>query len=287
MRVAVMTMVRNEAAMLPRWLDYYGGQVGREHLYVFDDQSEDGSTNGTGATVIRLPVRASETGRAFSPFKAAIGSRFARMLLLMYDAVVFTDVDEFIVPDPRRHASLPDFVAATEQDVVAPIGLNLLHSPASAPPLDPGRPMLQQRRHVRFAPFMCKPVIVRTATTWGSGQHGAATEYRIHRDVFLLHAHYADLDAALRSQQGRHHVYEEEDSSKASMWSVSPEHLATIVSRWTADDDDPEPPVFEPETIDLDGVVRPRPKRGGFTSRGLSNEHYPLMRLPDYLADQF
>ena len=37
---------------------------------------------------------------------------------------------------------------------------------------------------------------------------------------------------------------------------------------------------------DLDGIVRPRPKRGGFTSRGLSNDNYPLMSLPPYLADQ-
>jgi hypothetical protein len=37
---------------------------------------------------------------------------------------------------------------------------------------------------------------------------------------------------------------------------------------------------------DLDGIVRPRPKRGGFTSRGLSNDSYSLISLPLYVADQ-
>ena len=285
MRVAVMTMVRNEAAMLPRWVGYYGSQVGHENLYVFDDQSDDGSTTGIDATVLRLPVRAAQIGRDFSPFKAAVGSKFARMLLIMYDAVIFTDVDEFIVADPRRHDSLVDFVASVQDDVVAPIGLNVLHSPSSAPPLDSQRPLLQQRRHVKLAPFMCKPVIARTATTWGPGQHGCMHEYRIHREAFLVHAHYADMARALQAQEERHDVFRLEASDKTSMWSVSPERLATIVAGWTAHDDD-EPATFDPSTIDLDGIVRPRPKRGGFTSRGLSNDNYPLMSLPPYLADQ-
>src|SRR5262245_57139984 len=54
-RVAVLTTVRDEAQMLPRWLDYYGRQVGSENLLVLDDNSVDGSTKDLPCTVYQLP----------------------------------------------------------------------------------------------------------------------------------------------------------------------------------------------------------------------------------------
>lgn len=54
-RVVVITMVRDEAAMLSRWVDYYGREVGLGNLVVLDDNSVDGSTTGLACPVYRLP----------------------------------------------------------------------------------------------------------------------------------------------------------------------------------------------------------------------------------------
>ena len=43
--VAVLTVARDEAAMLPRWVAHYGSHVGVENLVVVDDNTSDGSTD--------------------------------------------------------------------------------------------------------------------------------------------------------------------------------------------------------------------------------------------------
>jgi hypothetical protein len=43
-KVAVVTMCKNESEFLPIWLNYYGGLFGFENLYIIDDDSSDGST---------------------------------------------------------------------------------------------------------------------------------------------------------------------------------------------------------------------------------------------------
>ena len=37
MRIAALTMVRNDDFFLERWIGYYGKVLGRENLYVFFD----------------------------------------------------------------------------------------------------------------------------------------------------------------------------------------------------------------------------------------------------------
>jgi hypothetical protein len=97
MRVAAITVARDEATMLPVWIRYYGGQLGMENLYVFDDNSVDGSTDDLPCDVIRIPpVRDGK----FESTRMRLVSGFADALLAVYDAVLFCDVDEFVVADP-------------------------------------------------------------------------------------------------------------------------------------------------------------------------------------------
>lgn len=273
--------------MLPRWLGYYGEQVGVENLVILDDQSDDGSTADIGATVIRLPRRAASTAETFDTAKMRLSNGLASTLLAVYDVVVFVDVDEFIIPDPRHYSGLRDYLThGPSADVIAPIGLNLVHSPRSAPALDPDLPLLQQRRHVRFAPYMCKPAIKRKPFAWGRGQHGIKAEYAIHRDVFLLHSHYADLDLAVETQRARFEEFRTWGSGERSIWSRPPESLPAHLEEWTVDEGDPDPPLFDPQTIAIEGVVQQREKRGGYTSRTGPNREQPLMTVPDYLDTQ-
>lgn len=281
-----MTMVRNEAGMLPRWLQHYGSHVGSDALFVIDDVSDDGSVDGIDATVIRLPERSTAGGRRFDRFKAQMANRLGHTLLTAYDAVIFTDVDEFLVPDPRRFTNLHEYLESLgSRDVVAPIGLNLMHSPLDAPPVRPDLPLLAQRRHVRFAPFMCKPMVKRRPYRWGPGQHGIQARYSIDRGLFMFHAHYADLEQATGTHAHRHTEFQVSDTGRNSMWKYPPDEFTRHIASMAHDESAPLP-VFDPETLPLQSVVRPRPKRGGYTSRGGPMRIQPMMELPHYLTDQ-
>ena len=159
-QIAVVTVVRDEAVMLPRWVAHYSAQLGGpDRLVVIDDNSADGSTDGLPCTVLRMPPRLKGS---FEPTRMGMVNGIASGLLAAYDAVIFADADEFLVADPSKYADLRELVAdRPEHDVIGAMGLNVVHHLGEEPPLDPARPVLEQRRLAKFLPLMCKPAFPR------------------------------------------------------------------------------------------------------------------------------
>ena len=145
--------------MLPLWVRYYGGQFGTDNLYVVDDNSEDGSTDNLPCDVLHIPpIRDGK----FNSTRMAVVGNLGRSLLQLYDVVLFCDTDEFIVPDPDRHAGLKEYVETRSGDglnAVGSLGFNVVHDVGSEPPLDLDKPLLGQRQLAKFLPLMCKPAI--------------------------------------------------------------------------------------------------------------------------------
>jgi hypothetical protein len=302
MHVAVMTMVRNEGAMIPRWLAYYGEQVGSRNLFVLDDMSTDGSLDEAAATVIHLPVRAT-VGRTTEADaggvadsgtgqfrKTAASNKFAVALLEFYDVVIFVDADEFIVPDPRRYEGLLDYLEHNRDAVVAPLGLNLVHIPEWEPALRPDQPLLRQRRYVKISSLMSKPAIKRVPSKWTGGTHGIAHEYRVRSDILLLHAKFADVDTLRRTHAQRHREYVATGAGGRSTWIMPPEKMEESISEWTRAPSPRKVRDFDPDQIDTSDYVRLTPKhdyRSGGQGVRESMRRQPFWRLPDYLTDQF
>jgi hypothetical protein len=185
-------MVYNEADLLPIWRRHYEAQVGAPHCYIVDHGSDDGSTEGLGAiSVLRLPRSAQEDTR-----RAHAVSRLCDALLCFYDAVLHTDVDEIVVADPARFADLRAYAATMPAEAVTAIGLELVQVRALEPAIDPARPVLAQRRWVRFSSALCKPVMTRRALTWAPGFHCADTPVRFDA-LYLFHLRYYDLAQGL------------------------------------------------------------------------------------------
>lgn len=281
MHVAAMTMVRNEADMLPRWVRYYGAQLGAANLVVIDDQSNDGSTDDPGCTVLRMPVR----GGARAPFathKTTIANKLAAGLLEMFDAVLFTDVDEFIVPDPRRYAGLVEYLEKNpDEPVLAPTGLNLVHVVGNEPPLDPDQPLLDQRRHVKFVGRMCKPAIKRVPVRWANGTHGVARPFEVRDDLYLFHAKFADFDRVMRVHQDRYREFVTRGAGSGASWRLPPDELRHRYERWIEGARHGE--VARLEDVDISGVVRRQPN-GAYSSMGgqlKAMESQQLLRVPD------
>lgn len=194
-RVACVTMAYNEKTNLPRWLRHYGKWFGVDSLYVIDDGSDDGSTKGLQCSVLRTPRLAFDDQR-----KSDILSGLQHSLLKYYDVVIVGDTDEYIVADPARFPSLNDYCDQMTQPIATPIGLNIVHLSDREAPLDQQQPILGQRQYVFFAGAMCKSVVTKVPTTWGTGNHRSAPGPQFDPDLYLFHTKHADFEQ-LRARQ--------------------------------------------------------------------------------------
>ena len=278
-----MTMTRDEADMLPRWLGYYGRQFGMENLFVIDDGSTDGSTDELPCTVLHMP--APPWKQTWMRTRTDLVNGLARGLLACFDVVIFTDVDEFLVPDPLRYTDLSGYVnARADQDVLAPVAVNLLHHAGLEAAFDAERPVLAQRRFVKFVPGMCKPLITRVPAPWMMGFHGIRSPFIIDPDLLLIHLKYYDNDALVDVADHRRDLYVNAGrGSEASSWSLGAQETQRQLTGWVAHEKGERVPEFVAAQVDVSGVVHPR-ANGFFRSAGQSlvaMSKSPLCVLPD------
>lgn len=194
MTIAAITMVHNEAAFLPLWLDHYGAQFGPEHLYVIDDGSTDGCTDDPriGNLVSKRKSPLDEDDRA------ALISAFHERLLGFYDVVLYTDADEFIVADPDGGMGLADYIRRNRFSCRAPIGLELLHRRTVEGRIDLAADLFGQRRFVRFDIEYSKPLISRRPIRWRVGFHHCDLAYEIDCNLVLFHLRSIDHELSRR-----------------------------------------------------------------------------------------
>jgi Glycosyl transferase family 2 len=277
-RIAAITVVRDEAAMLPRWIRYYGDQLGVENLVVVDDRSSDGSTSNLPCRVIRhdgFPEGEFEKARM------ALVSRLGSELLRDHDAVVFTDADEFLLADPDRYEGLRDFVARRpELQVAAGLGLNVVHHLDHESALVPELPILGQRRFAKFVGKICKPSLKRVDAPWVKASHGIRAPYVPTRELLMVHFKFADLDLLRRTADLRHAVRVEAGLTEASAWAKSGEAIAGEFRSFL--NGGPEVPEFDAELVDPALLVVER--GGAWQATGARQLRVmveaPLLRVP-------
>jgi hypothetical protein len=284
--VVVMTMVRDEAAMLPRWIGHYGRHVGVENLIVLDDNSVDGSTDDLPCTVYRLPPPPWDRG--WGKTRAQLVNGLAAGLLACNDVVIFTDADEFLLPDPRRYDDLRHYLTArADRDVIAPVALEVMHMTRLEPPLDPYRPVLDQRRFVKYSPVMCKPLVKRVRRPWTPAFHAIQAPFEVDPELFMFHLKFADEAVLEQTAEHRRAVHEVEGRGhRLSFWPWGAEKLKGRLATWTGSaDGDAVVPLFDSAELNVDGLVRK--KSNGFWAvagprqvKGLRKS--PLLELPQH-----
>jgi hypothetical protein len=189
--LAVVTMTYNENRKLPYWLAHYAGEVGLENCTIIDHGSDDGSTDRiAGANRLRLPRSPQDNDR-----RTAMISDIVSALLNHYAHVAYVDVDELLVADPDRHASLVDYADTVASDAITSIGIEIVHGAGEAP-LDGRRGIGEQRGHGIFSSSMCKTSLVGKRPTWAPGFHAHAGAPQFD-ELYLFHLRHADLDQAL------------------------------------------------------------------------------------------
>ena len=87
--------------MLPLWVRYYGGQLGTDNLYVLDDKLR-GRVHRQPA--VRRPGPPADPRRKVQQHPDRPSSATSGAAAQLYHVGLSGDTDEFIVPDPDRHA---------------------------------------------------------------------------------------------------------------------------------------------------------------------------------------
>lgn len=283
--VAAITMTRDEGAMLGRWVRFYADALGGpQHLLVFDDNSADGSTDDLDCAVYHLPQLPGIGG--YERTRTGLMSGIAGGLLEVYDFVIFADVDEFLIPDPAKFSGLREFLAERrDRDVIAPVTLNVVQHVDVEPPIDPDRPILDQRSFAKFVPIMCKPSIKRVPARWTGASHAVDAPFEIDPALFMLHLKFYDIDA-LRIMAGRRNAMVQADGrATKSNWSRSADEVVSVGTQATRGVDPAGVPEFDPTPSNLAGIVQ---QRGGVyraTGQGQiqAMTARPLVRIPERL----
>jgi hypothetical protein len=122
-------------------------------------------------------------------------------LLNYYDAVIYTDADELVVPDPALYPDLNVYLEKNPRDYASCVGLNIIHILTLEDPLDIAQPIMQQRRYARFLSATCKPSVSRVPMNWAPGFHCSEKPPQIDPDLFLFHTKWMDFNLSMQRQK--------------------------------------------------------------------------------------
>jgi hypothetical protein len=195
---ALITMVHNEPVFLPIWLGYYTRFFEPQDIYVFDNETDDESTDREG--FVRIPVR---HNRVDHTWMLNTIQDFQHELLERYDMVLVTDVDEIVAPDPRW-GTLGEYLDRFDEEWVNCLGYELLHVRDEEPPLRLDRPILDQRHYWYFNDAYNKAALASVPMQWTPGFHGRTDgSYALDPDLRMIHLHRMDYEICLERHRTR------------------------------------------------------------------------------------
>jgi hypothetical protein len=204
--IVFVTMVRDDHFFLRLWVQHYARHVPRHHLFILLDGFDQTPPDfAAGCQIITLPRSA--PGPGWDMRRWTMLADFNAMLLGRFDVVVVNDVDEIILPDPASGVSLlPALARARKVGVISPFAVEVVHRHDICPdPLDPDRPILRQRPHVRVNEVYAKPCITSVPLRWDLGGHRSDfPTLNLDPNLYLFHLRYMDRDMLLARQATRH-----------------------------------------------------------------------------------
>jgi hypothetical protein len=188
-KIGIVSMVRNDRFFIPKWIDYYGRQLGYENLYLILDGHDQAFPEGPEAVnVIRIPRKKLNRDRG-DRNRIDVISYFVKALFLRYDLIIAHDIDEILIADPARNLTLADYLQREVRFAsLSALGLDVGQHLDLEKPIDPSRPFLEQRSFAHVSARYTKAVVANRPLKWGSGFHRVRfRNFHIDPNLFLFH----------------------------------------------------------------------------------------------------
>ena len=136
-KIAAITMARNDDFFLSRWIEYYGGILGTENLYIYLDGTDQNiPKNADKAHITKLP-HTNLSRSAGDKYRIGKISDLANELLKTYDIVIGCDCDEFLMVDPALNTTLPAYLSSKQiNTTLSGLGLDIGQHMKYEKPLD-------------------------------------------------------------------------------------------------------------------------------------------------------
>jgi hypothetical protein len=199
LRIAAITTVYDEREFMPIWHGHYARLIGAENLFIIDDGSTDGSTDGLEPShVIKRPKAPID-----QIVRAAMIGYMTEALLAYYDVVIYVDVDELLVVDPLIRLPFADYLAKIPGKHFNAVGFNILHRAEHEPDYEPSVPVLEVRQWLEFEFGYCKQLVHKAPAKYGAGFHRTNKPLNFAPGLYLLHLRAFDTRVALRRIEHR------------------------------------------------------------------------------------
>ena len=286
-----ITMAYQDHFFLQRWVEYYGRQFGREHLYVLSHGGDPEHRRiAEGANVITIPR--DPTLHRLTRRRWMLKSNFANGMLRYYNWIFVGDVDEVVIVDPDVAPDLLTYMSTkasrSAPHSICPLGLELIHNPEVEPdPILPDQPILSRRRVFRANANYSKPCIIRKDTLFTIGGHANNHQPRVlDPHLYLLHLRFVDYETSYSRLESRQEMRRlmtdgKEDAGGTGHWGKNLDEFK-VLAQGVPVREDAELTEFRKKMIAgqqhlHDGTVT-------FFGGGRSKELY---RLPDRFASVF
>jgi len=188
-KIGVVSMVRNDRFFIPKWVEYYGAQLGHDNLFLILDGHDQAFPEGHETiNVIRIPRQ--KLNRASGDRnRINVINYFVKALFFRYELIIAHDIDEILVVDPNQHLTLADYLQRPVRSAsLSALGLDVGQHLDLEQPIDPGRPFLEQRSFAHVSARYTKAVVATRPLTWGSGFHRVRfRNFHIDPNLFLFH----------------------------------------------------------------------------------------------------
>jgi len=188
-KIGIVSMVRNDRFFIPKWIDYYGRQLGYENLYLILDGHDQAFPEGHDSiNVIRIPRKKLNRDRG-DRNRIDVISCFVKALFFRYDLIIAHDIDEILIADPAQNLTLADYLQRQVRSAsLSALGLDVGQHLDLEQPIDPARPFLEQRSFAHVSARYTKAVVATRPLTWGAGFHRVRFKnFHIDPNLFLFH----------------------------------------------------------------------------------------------------
>lgn len=191
---AIFTNVKNEKDYLPIWLKHYSKYVPYQDIYIYDDNTTDGSTDNLPCNVIKLPHYPYDYDTLYI---TKIVNDVQKELLQKYEYIMYVQADGIIFH--TKYDNLCDYIKWLKQNNIGNIRTNGFHVVQNInvgqKQYNPNKTILSQRSYWLPDVMRCVPAISNYYLNYKLAFHDAPNMNNgVDSELIYFHLHVFDYN---------------------------------------------------------------------------------------------